>query len=714
MDRFSRRGFLKLAGGSLGAAVAAGTVPESIARALSIAPSGHTGTLADVEHVVVLMQENRSFDHYFGTLAGVRGFGDPRPARLPGGRSVWHQPNARVRTAAFKPRGVAPEAPFVLPFHIDVRRSGSHFDGTDHGWSSGHQAWNQGRWDDWVTQKQDPLTMGYLTGRDLPFHTALAQAFTVCDSYFCSAHSDTAVNRIYLWSGTCDTQNTLSARGNGPGLEERAGHNGYGWTTYPERLQAAGVSWRVYQGGTGEPGSPTDNFTDNSLEFFAAYQVQEGADPHGPLVQRGVSNRSLRQLRQDVLAGELPQVSWIVAPFKYSEHPDASHDDGAWYIDRVLAALTANPEVWSRTVLLVNYDENDGLFDHVVPPMPPLDSRYNATGLVSADLAGTLEQDILDLDRFPRARNPLVPGADPGGRQPVGLGPRVPMLVISPWSTGGWVCSQTFDHTSVIRLLEARFGVAEPNISPWRRSICGDLTSAFDFSRRQPAPRPRLSPAPRPPVRPEPLQVPAAGAMPQQARGTRPARALPYRWSLVPQVTAQGQVQVAVDNPGQAGVALYIHDLARPQLPPRRYAVSAGQRIEDAWDLDDGGYALRVEGPNGSLAELRGQAGAGLEAFVRQPDNSGLFVELLVRNNAGQALAVHIADAYDDAPVRELDLPPGQSRVLVLDTQASHGWHDIAVSSPDRPGFLRRYAGHLEDGRVSTSDPGPRQSHAPG
>ncbi|WP_066097378.1 phosphocholine-specific phospholipase C [Xanthomonas massiliensis] len=718
MDSRARRRFLKMAGGSLGAALAAGRIPDSIARALSIPPGGQTGTLADVEHVVILMQENRSFDHYFGGLAGVRGFGDPRPALLPDGTSVWHQPNARVRTDAFKPRGVDPRAPSVLPFHIDVARSGSHFDSTDHGWSSGHQAWNLGRWDDWVTQKQDPLTMGYLDAGDLPFHTALAEAFTLCDSYFCSAHSDTAINRIYLWSGTCDTGNVLGPRGNGPGLEERAGHNGYSWTTYPERLQQAGISWRVYQGGTGEPGSPTDNYTDNSLEFFAAYQVQEGADPDGELVRRGTTDRDLGQMRQDVLAGRLPQVSWVVAPFKYCEHPAASQDDGAYYIDRVLDALTADPEVWSKTVLLINYDENDGLFDHVVPPMPPLESRPNGPGLVSEDLAGALEQDILDLDRFPRARNPLVPGADPGGRQPVGLGPRVPMLVISPWSTGGWVCSQTFDHTSVIRFLEARFGVMEPNIGAWRRSICGDLTSAFDFTRRQRPLRPRLAPAPPQPLQPQPLQVPAQGEMPVQAAGLRPARALPYRWSTTPRLTPEGRLEVAIDNPGGTGVAFYIHDALQPQSPPRRYAVSAGKRIADTWELHPGGYALRLYGPNGSLAEIRdtdGDAGgiAGLEACLRQPDASRLVAEVQLANQGDVPLLVRIDDAYDEGGARELQLQPGQRQLVALDTAAHHGWHDIAVTLPSRPGFLRRYAGHLENGGTSTSDPGPRRPHLP-
>ncbi len=711
MSADGRRGFLKMTGAALGAALASGRIPDSIARALSIAPAGKTGTLADVEHVVILMQENRSFDHYFGGLRGVRGFGDPRPHLLPSGRSVWHQPNARVRTPAFKDRGVGEQVPYLLPFHLDLARHGSHFDSTDHGWSSGHQAWNLGRWDDWITQKQDTLTMGYLSRDELPFHTALAEAFTLYDSYFCSAHADTAINRIYLWSGTCDPQNALGTGGNGPGLEERPLHNGYTWTTYPERLEAAGVSWKLYQGGTGEPGSPTDNYTDNSLEFFAAYQVAEGADPQGPLVRKGTTNHTLRELRQDVLDGTLPQVSWIVAPFKYCEHPDANQDDGAYYIDRVLDALTADPQVWASTVLLINYDENDGLFDHVVPPMPPAESRPAGQGMVSDDLVDALPQEMLDLDRFPREKHPLIPDGDPGGKQPIGLGPRVPMLVISPWSTGGWVCSQTFDHTSVIRFLEARFGVREPNISAWRRAICGDLTSALDFSRKGPAARPRLRFGPQPTVT-HPLRVSVPGHMPRQEPGVRPARALPYRWSVDPCIVGPATLQVSLDNPGQAGAAFYVHDLLQPQAAPRRYAVSAGKRVVDQWAWQAAGYQLRIQGPNGYLAEFHGGSDARFEARLCPADGQSLLLTLLLENHADTVVVMRIEDAYGNAPAKRLHLQPGEQRRVSLDTAAGHGWHDIAVTCPAYPGFLRRYAGHQECGRASTSDPGPRRAHA--
>ena len=191
--------------------------------------------------------------------------------------------------------------------------------------------------------EQDVLTMGYLKRQDVSYHYALAEAFTVCDAYFCSVHANTCPNRIYLWSGTCDPRNVMGRKANGPGLEERSHTNGYTWTTYPERLEAAGITWKLYQGGTGERGTPTDNYTDNSLEFFAAYQVKEGAAPNSPLVKKGVTNHTLKDLRDDVIAGKLAQVTWIVAPYKYCEHPEASPTDGHISFTRCLRRLRKTP-----------------------------------------------------------------------------------------------------------------------------------------------------------------------------------------------------------------------------------------------------------------------------------------------------------------------------------------------------------------------------------
>ena len=157
----------------------------------------------------------------------------------------------------------------------------------------------------------------------------------------------------------------------------------------------------------------------------------------------------------DIAAGSLPQVSWIIAPTPFSEHANYHPADGEDMTARLLAGLVAKPDVWSKTVFLLNYDEQGGFFDHDPPPPPPGSAAQGQTTMTTT--------------------------GEVSGGQPIGLGFRVPMTVISPWSKGGYVCSQVFDHTSVIQFIEKRFGVHCPNISAWRRSVCGDLTSAFNF-----------------------------------------------------------------------------------------------------------------------------------------------------------------------------------------------------------------------------------------
>ncbi|MEX1827710.1 phosphocholine-specific phospholipase C [Luteibacter sp. CQ10] len=697
-----RRRFLHAAGATVAASLIAQGFPASIARALATAPDRRTGTLDDVGHVVILMQENRSFDHYFGNLRGVRGFADPRVLELGNGDPVWRQPVATTHTKYWKARGVADDVAWVYPFHLDTRASGDHHEGTDHGWSSGHGAWNLGRNDRWIEHKQDVLTMGHLRREDASFHYALADAFTVCDAYHASVLADTAPNRIYLWSGTCDPSGRLGTKDNGPGTEERGTRNGYTWTTYPERLEKAGVTWRVYQGGTGDPGSPTDNYTDNSLEFFAAYQVAEGADPKGSLVRNGVSTHTLRDLRDDVIHDRLPQVTWIVAPYEYSEHPKASPSDGAFYIRRVLDALTANTKVWSRTVLFLNYDENDGFFDHVVPPTPPLANGQG--GMVSASLAESLGDEVLDLDAHPRISSPVVPGADPKGKQVVGLGNRVPMIVVSPWTRGGWVCSETFDHTSVLRFLEKRFGVHEPNISEWRRAVCGDLTSCFDFAGHMDTDVPKIG-VPGGFLGKAPIVVPPTQRMPEQEPGTRPSRPLGYAWTVEHRLDG-GKSHIGFANTGTLGAAFLVYDGLDRDAPPRRYAVTANDTIEDAWSLATKGdaYDRRIHGPNGYFAALRGFADDTLDVVVRGVAGQRA-VEVTVSNAGKVPVACRIANAYGDT--RQLVVPNAQTSTLRLDLTASAGWYDIAITTPTSPRYLRRFAGHHEDGKPSTSDPGP-------
>jgi phospholipase C len=384
--------------------------------------------LSDIEHFVILMQENRSFDHYFGTLSGVRGFSDPNAGILLDGKSVFHQPDSQSRDG------------FVLPFHLDTKTTNAmRLHDLSHSWNALHASWNRGRLDGFVSAHRatndasGPLTMGYYTRDDLPFYYALADAFTICDGYHCSVMGPTYPNRYY-WMSASNDPNGMHG---GPAIKNLKTR--YTWETYPERLDRAGVSWRIYHDEP-EPGEPVGL---NVIMNFAPFQ---DAAPSSSLYEYAVKARGFDAMIDDMRRGDLPQVSWIVPPYAMCEHPDMLPAAGENYIRQIVEALSSNPQTWARTAFIIVYDENDGLFDHVLPPTPP---------------KGTADEWI--------------------DGQPVGLGFRVPAMIVSPFTRGGWVCGDTFDHTSTLQLLERRFGVEVPNLSSWRRQTCGDLTSAFGF-----------------------------------------------------------------------------------------------------------------------------------------------------------------------------------------------------------------------------------------
>lgn len=663
-----------------------GALPNSIARALTLPARNRFGTIEDLEHVVIFMQENRSFDHYFGHLRGVRGYSDRHPVLRSDGRPVWHQ----TRQAA--PRET------VLPFHLKTHLTSAQcvLD-LDHSWYRTHAALAAGRNDQWPTNKTD-MTMGYYTREDLPFHYALADAFTVCDHYFCAVPNGTHPNRTYLMTGMVDP----TGQGGGPLMDNndqvdkafaREVLPAFTWTTYPERLQAAGITWQVYQQGT-EPGDNYNgNFGTNVLANFKAFiEAPEGS----PLHTRGMSRRTLEDLAADVKADRLPQVSWLLPPAAFSEHPKWTPGYGAAYTARVLDALTANPEVWAKTVLLIMYDENDGYFDHVPPPQPP-------TPALRGQSTVSVEGEIHDVV------NPLNANRYHVDHLPYGLGPRVPMTVISPWSKGGYVCSEVFDHTSILRFLETRFGVAEPNITPWRRAVCGDLTSAFDFKRpnARRVSLPDTSDYMRRVDESCHLTAPAVPAesahtdVGRQEPGVRPARALPYNLAIEERPDATG-FSFELINDGAAGACFYLYR-ERSDDQPRRYTVEAQKRLPDVWPTTEPESIFTIAGPNGFIRRYHGLRGPVLlHAMHVGPEEA---IALQVHNAAGGLLTVRISDnAYGRAPSRLL-VAPGQTQALNWATEGSHGWYDLSVTVDGFPGFERRLAGHVETGRPSTSDP---------
>ena len=719
----SRRRFLQ---SSVHTGIAAATLaafPPSIRKALAIPANNQTGTIRDVEHIVILMQENRSFDNYFGTLQGVRGFGDRFTIPLPNGLSVWQQRNASG-------------AP-VLPYHLDSSKGNAQrVSGTPHSWNDGQNAWDGGRMYQWARYKTT-ASMGYFKEQELPFQFALANAFTLCDAYHCSAHAGTNPNRLFHWTGT----NGPTGAGVAAVVNEwdaiGASSKGYSWTTYPERLQAAGVRWKVYQ-------HMPDNFTDNPLAGFKQYrQANEAsgkpvshsgnvpspayseADDAGNPLYKGIANTMpdggfLASFKQDVLDGKLPQVSWIVGPAVYSEHPGPSSPvQGAWYIQEVLDALTARPEVWSKTVFIVNFDENDGYFDHIPSPSAP---SINPDGSWAGKT--TLDEADLAVERF---NHPAPPGSTgqpkPDGRV-YGPGVRVPMYIISPWSRGGWINSQVFDHTSVLRFIEARFGVPESNISPFRRAVCGDLTSAFNFAQPNnealPALAGRLNKAQADALRAQqqalPQVVPASDReLPKQALGVRPSRALPYELHVDAVTDYYGhQVRLVFNNTGRAAAVFHVYDKLHLDRLPRRYMVEPGMDLEDSWNTQDSGdlYDLWVLGPNGfhrhftGDMRLQGASGTPLPEISVNYDTKHGRVELEVRNEGAGECAISVKPlAYLGDDVWSFKLKRGQSRKKHWKLDSSGNWYDFLVTSTGDASYTRRFAGRVETGEHSVSDP---------
>lgn len=685
-----RRTFLKmLSTGALSA-----SIHPSIARALAIPANERTGTIADVEHIVILMQENRSFDHYFGTLRGVRGFGDPRVVKLPSGDPVWYQPTNS-------------SGEYVLPFHPDVSNLGLAFVAdTAHDWNSTHEAWNNGNHDQWVTKK-GTTSMAHLNRQDIPFHYALADAFTICDDYHCSLLGPTDPNRYNMWTGWVGND----GMGGGPVVDNAEA--GYDWHTYPERLVEAGISWKVYQDiGDGLDGPDfwgwtsnpyIGNYGDNSLLYFHQYQ---NAQPGSALFEGALTGTNIKssgnlvdQFRADVLANKLPQVSYIVAPEAYSEHPNWPANYGAWYISQFLDALTANPEVWAKTALFLTYDENDGFFDHMVPPTPP---QTRAQGYSTVPTT-----------------NEIFPGNAAYQPGPYGIGVRVPMIVISPWTKGGYVSSEVFDHTSLIRFIEKRFATHKPsliesNIPPWRRAVSGDLTSAFNF--RSPNRKVVTLPSTASYVPPNHNRypdyvpvVPANQALPMQESGTRPARPVPYELHVHGAANfIQGTFNIRFASRGKT--AVYQVRSGNSSQGPWTYTISTGEGLIDSWPITASnlpGYDLSVYGPNGFLRSFKGSVGGAekanldIHAIYNRERNS---VMLRGLNRGGHTISVRLTDTYSGR-IHNGEVEPGETDERTFELHSTFGWYDFIVEVESDPSFRYQLAGHVETGEESSTDP---------
>ncbi|HEX7326445.1 MAG TPA: phospholipase C, phosphocholine-specific [Rhodanobacteraceae bacterium] len=750
----SRRRFLQLGVGAVGAAAVSGFAPGLIRQALAIAPNNPTGNpgLADIEHVVIFMQENRAFDHYFGSLPGVRGYGDPRPAPLPGGNYVWYQPDGLhpgrrkffegvpwhdwLNTAAWRQPDTAMQARhYVLPFRLnqpgDVQFQ--YLKDLDHNWKRSQQLWSD--WDAWVPLKSRE-SMGFLNGDDLPFYYRLARAFTICDNYHASLFGPTNPNRVYLFSGTCyrpfnlppsiggggadirnDVNTILTPAMYGQSAAARAGTIAAGlpdWQTFAETLTDHGITWKVFQ--------EEDNFDGDALQFFKNFRVDnrgvpinQSTDPYfRTLYLRGrvfaasggkkVGAGVLDEFAAAVAAGAepddpalgtvrpgLPRVSWIVPPWECSEHPSNAPGHGAEFTASLLRSLVIDhPDVFSKTAFLLMYDENDGFFDHVPPPVPPVTASQGQMTLAHAG-----KWEVYD-------------------SVPKGLGPRVPMLVISPWTAGGRVDSQLGDHTSVLMFLErwlAAKGLGHGGaprcreISDWRRAVCGDLTEAFDFARAGATPRPDLAtrfnngtvaPSVPDPQRFPPQEPQVRPACPVRSSCRVDGRALPAGLAL--RLAATGAVG--------ATFMAYWWPLSRSQKV-LQYTVEAGKTLDTAPAAANGAYDCAVHGPNGYVREFRGQGlGPAVPVVATAFDRGSrrLFVTLDNRGGNGTLRFLLSDNAYARNAAQQVRVPARTVRRVAWRTAA--GWYDASVRMADDLAYFRRLAGCIEEAADGmTTDP---------
>jgi phospholipase C len=777
----NRREFLEKSSLLLAGLGTSSVLHPSILKALAIDPAAQS-TFYDAEHVVILMQENRSFDHAFGALKGVRGFLDKRAFIKQDGHSVFFQKNDNGKYAS--------------PARLDLRNTKSTWmSSLPHSWADQQKALNKGKFNQWLQAKASgnkdykniPLTLGYYNREDLPFYYQLADAFTIFDQYFCSSLTGTTPNRLFLWSGTLREQQNGKVKANvvNENIDYDKARQAR-WKTFPEILEQQNVSWRIYQneislpkGMSGEQEAWLSNFTDNPIEWFSRFNVkfskgyyqnipniitylkkeieknpdqkkrleamlaevqedqvkyhpdnysklsQEEKNLHEKAFTTNVNDPDywkleigkdengerlvvpegdvLFQFRKDVEEKKLPLVSWLVAPEHFSDHP-GSPWYGAWYISEVLNILTKDPETWKKTIFIINYDENDGYFDHVLPFAPPMNPSQpvDMNGKEGVDYVDKSQEYMSD----PSLKNyEKIEGT-------VGLGYRVPMIIASPWTKGGFVNSEVSDHTSVLQFLEKfimkKFNknVHVENISDWRRAICGDLTSAFNPSSVK-APQmdylnqkdyaKTINAAKNKPV--PNLKWYSENELNEnlldiQERGLKPSNPLPYHFH----VNLEGE-KIKMSNLKENGVPLLIYD--RTQFNNKNYhfsyALYSRQTLSHA--VHSGAYDYEIFGPNGFFRKFKGDNNPETEVILTNTTSKNQ-IELTIRTHQKKNISITVEDLYRKTK-KSIALQKTEEKIMI-DLDKYKGWYDLKIKLNDH---LWHFAGRIETGKVSVSDP---------
>lgn len=742
---------------------------------LSLSLAHAAGSLNDVEHLVFFMQENRAYDHYYGKMHGVRGFNDRAHPPLPNGKPVWYQNTAAPPSqaealcgcgscdiewakgsedlknlimsfpcnvlmdglkGALPPVTVtagesceqllkdmmgttidhmkvadlilntsscavdlhvntsATPAPqpdtdnYILPFPLHFSNtSASCMGAPSMGYFPDIPIWNEGRMDSWNSARSPGYGMSYFSREDLPFYYALADEYTIGDQYYQSTFTATNPNRLHFFTGS----NGLSVDSEYCILDDSEPKTGINWTTLGDELEAAGISWQVYQ--------EADNFDDNAFAWFDQYK---NAKPGSALYEKGLKrDLDLVKAFDEALSKQtLPQVSIIVGPAWRSEHATNHPADGEDLSAQLIKTLGKYPDMYSKTAFIINYDEGGQFFDHHWTPTPPANTKEGlSTVTVEGEITKVETQGI------------------PAGN-PIGLGFRVPMMIVSPWTRGGYVYSGVADHTSMLKLVEKRFGIHMSTISPWRRAVTSDLTDAFDFQNPDfsfPSNLPDTSgnvnasryecenlPSPK---------VPEEQHMPSQYPGTRPSRPLPYVRSVVASVAPAG-LSLKIMNSGAAGTqaaVFQVYNMLIPEAAPKRYTVEAGKSLLDTWALINEAYSLAVYGTNGFVRHFVGDLAASKGLSV-QMAYSPTTQEVVLNMQADQSTVFQVSDmAYGTAQQQVTVKGQVSHKVSV---SSSGNWYDLSVAVAE-VNFSRRFMGRMETGAASVSDPAMAQDNTP-
>ncbi len=373
--------------------------------------------MAKINHVIWIIQENHSFDNYFGTFPGADG--------IPPSTSLPERPDGGAR---------------VKPFHMP---QGQPLIDLEHSWETAHACYDNGRMDGFVWAEGSPYTMGYYNSSDIPNYWQYARAFTLCDRFFSSEMTGSSPNHVYTVAAQSGELNNVGSLGALKRVMDD--DDGFSFISIVKRFTGQDITWGYYVETQPAPSNARDinahlaNLAYPDPKVFTLWNpmpgfkaIRENPSLMARLMPEEEFYRALRR------GAGLPQVSWLIPDFQDSEHPPEPLDQGMWYVTRLINAVMDSP-YWQDSAIFLCWDDYGGFYDHVQPP---------------------------EVDAY-------------------GYGPRVPMMVISPYAKRGHISHYTYDFTSVLKFIEERWHLQ--HLAP-RDDRANDMLDCFDFNQAPASP----------------------------------------------------------------------------------------------------------------------------------------------------------------------------------------------------------------------------------